>query len=207
MFKKIMLLAVAALATMAFAVPALASAEGGAIYDVKTLETAAEETKIELSGKVGFVGEKGGFSECTINGTLVVGEESAATLTNIAVVPGCAGFGVFKGCTVKEAAGETAEATITGHDIDVFNLHITGTNNATCGLEGVGLSGALEHVTLDFEVVTLQPKEGSETSLDCLTVSSTGGVATTGIGKLPVSANGTIGATLSDIGTWAIETI
>lgn len=206
MLKKMMLIAVAAFATMAFAVPAIASAEHGAIYDTENEMTLTEGEEIHFTGTVGFLSESGsGFDNCAITGWLIQGAEPDEVEATLQVVsPGCEqGTGAFAGCSVVSASGGTSEGTVTGHDIDLYNVTITGTNNATCGA-AIGVPGALEHVTLDFPEITLEPTPESGTSLDWLTVSGVG-TATTAIGNLEITANG--GITPTDQGTWAIETL
>jgi hypothetical protein len=204
MFKKMMLLAVAVMATMAFAVPAVASASGGAIWMPDTTKTLGEGEKVSFSGTAGFTNtaSNSGFASCEISGTLTQGAGASEVTVSLTVVPGCIGIGQFGGCTVESASG-SGEGTVTGHDIDLLEVVITGTNNATCG-SAIGLPGALEHVTLDFPEVTLQPAAGSETSLDDLTVSGIG-TATTKVANLEIVASGTVGA--DEEGTWAIETL
>ena len=207
MFKKMMLLAGMVVAAMAFAGPAVASAEPGAIYDVNNNMTLTEGEEIHFTGTVGFHNEAqtSGFDNCAITGFLIQGAEPDEVSATLEVVsPGCEqGTGAFGGCTVVEASGGTAEGTVTGHDIDLYNVVITGTNNATCGA-AIGASGKLEHVTLDFPEITLQPTASTNTSLDWLTVSGAG-TATTEIGELSITAGG--GITPTDQGTWAIETL
>lgn len=205
MLKKMMLLAVAALATMAFAIPAIASADEGAIYDINTSMTLTEGEEIHFTGTAGFNSTPpgSGFNNCGITGNLTQLAGADEVHVHLEVVGGCdEGTGSFGGCHVEEATG-TGEGTVTGHDIDIKNLVIVGTNDPKCG-SAIGLPGALESVTLDFPEVTLQPAAGSNTSLDDLTVSGAG-TATTAIGNLPIDASGTLTPTETE--TWAIETL
>jgi hypothetical protein len=203
MFKKTMLLALAVMATMAFAVPAVASASGGAIWMPDTEETLGEGEEVSFSGTFGFTNtaSTSGFASCEISGTLTQGAGVSEVTASLTMVPGCSGVGQFGGCEVKEASG-SGGGTVTGHDIDLLNVVITVTMNATCG-SAIGLPGALEHSTFDFPEMTLQPAAESETSLDDLTLSGIG-TWTTKVGNLEVVASGTIGA--DEEGTWAIET-
>lgn len=201
MFKKMMLLAMAALATMAFAVPAAAFASGGAIKDTSTGLTLAEGNSVSFAGTAGFLGETGGFTGCEVSGSLKQGATASAVTASLTVTPGCStGVGAFEGCTVEESTG-SGTGTVTGHDIDV-SITIEGTNNAECGA-AVGHSGALEHVVLHLNL-TLAPTANTNTSLDCLTVTG-GGEVTTALGNGPIEAFGSVGAT--EAGTWVIETI
>src|SRR3954471_19344111 len=114
MLKKMMLLALAVGALVAFAAPAVASAT--TIVDSETKE--AGET-IDFTGEVGFAGELGGFKECVIHGTIhVSGETGEATveITNHT----CVGTGAFTACTVEEANTEPW-----GIDINAADLTIT----------------------------------------------------------------------------------
>lgn len=204
MLKKTMLLTAAALAMVAFAVPAVAFAEEGAIYDTKSEITLTEGEEIHFTGTYGFLTQSGsGYDNCAITGNLTQLAGADEVHVHLEAVGGCEqGTGAFSGCQVEEATG-TAEGTVTGHDIDLYNVTITSTANSACGA-AVGAPGALEHTIYDCPELTLEPTPGSNTSLDSLSLNGSC-TWTSAIGNFGITLSGTIGAT--EEGTWAIETL
>jgi hypothetical protein len=214
--KKTLLLATAALAAMAFAVPATASAEvHPTLVDVETGEPVAAETTFKLSGSLKF-NTGGSGTTCMVHSEVTVTNAETFDATFEPTIETCEGFGKpYKNCELKESNPVYHDETpgwmtnLDEHSFTVENVEIHNRYNEGCaGGQYVDLEfpSVLAHpIDDEGETETEQPithleieGEGSATITD----GATGNTVAT----FPNKAEGTLTVTGEDAGKYKIIT-
>jgi hypothetical protein len=214
--KKTLLLATAALAAMALAVPAAASAEvHPTLVDAETEEPVAEETTFELSGSLTF--ETGGSgTTCIVHSVVTVTNAETFDATFEATIPACEAFGKpFGNCTLEESNPVYEDETpgwmvnLDDHSFTVENVEIHNVYDSGCP--------AGEYVDLEFESILAHPvdTEGeteTEQPINHLEIKGEGNAIITDgptgnpLNSLPNVTEGTLTVTGEDAGKYKIIT-
>jgi hypothetical protein len=191
--RKAMLLASMAVAAVAFAAPAGASASG---MFLNNGEEITEPIEVEFTGTVGYGGAAGSFV-CGVHPVLTVSTNSATINTLGLTTTDCNGTGGFAHCHLSEASptsGSTLTPTATKIDLQglkLFKRYTTGdpgtgigTSETPCGV--ASFPGGLE---LTFENVSLTPDNPE--AITSLTPSGNGVLDAIGVG--PIAATEAFG--------------
>jgi hypothetical protein len=157
--KSLLTLAVAAMATMAFAAPAMGS--GGALVDHNGTEAIKAGTILHTVGWARFSGGLGTF-EChvtsNVEATGSTGETGTVTKFEPPETEKCTGTGGLAGCKLKTHKTDNLpyHATVTGDG----RIHITG--NIVLTIEYSNCLAKTVHLT--FSDITLTPKKTGTTT-------------------------------------------
>jgi hypothetical protein len=180
MVKKMMLLAMAAAAVAAFAVPATASASGMFYHEGESFEGAIKET---FAGPIGFATGFGGF-DCNAYAEVDM-ETNGGTVTSLEIdTETCTGTGALAACTlVEDEVTKLGTLTPTAADIDIQNVEITNTYGGMC---------PLTHSTITATAVTATPDNPA--AISTLTLSGPVVVDPIGGGEIPAAATGLLAA-------------
>jgi hypothetical protein len=184
MLKKMMLLAVAAAAIAAFAVPASASASGMFFDEGEAITEPIEE---EFTGPISFLTGLGGFS-CQSHPVLELDTNGGTVLDLGITTSTCAGSGALAGCTLANDKLDEPlpNVTPTAATIDIEGLVLTNTYGGTCPLSGT-------NSTLTFNTSPLVATPNNPAAISTLTISGAGTVDTA-LGALSATASGSLEA-------------
>jgi hypothetical protein len=163
MLKKMMLLALAVGALVAFAAPASASASGPMFTNNQAAISGTVPTT--FSGRATFtaLGIPGTSYSCVIHVTLSVGTTEAHITSFVATRETCEGTGALEPCELA-AANATGEFTTNGATISSSNFTLSNTyEGENCAVPGVEGSGS----------ITLTPVEEETDPLNEVTASGT----------------------------------
>lgn len=193
--KKMMLLATTAIAAMAFAVPAGASASGMFYHNGAELKGTAN---VNFSGGIAFFTGLGGI-ECVGHAEAELKTSSGSVKSLVITTSTCKGFGAFAGCKVIGDEPTTPWAlTPTANVIDLQGVVIHNEFEEIAGGPGCGA----EFATINFENVTLTPND--KTKIGSVTVSGEGIVEVFGL-ELEAEALGALSVTSGNSGTYGIS--
>lgn len=179
MFKKSMLLAIAAAAVLAL--PASASASG-MFYD-NGGGIGPETLEIHVTGPAKFEGAAGSL-ECPLHISISIGT-TKGSISVFNATNECTGTGAFANCEVTGSAAK-GELTPTAEDIDIKEFELVQTlKNCAGGIPAVQLKGELTATPDSAESITSLKISG--------TLVATGAGEVTASGELAVEEAGTIG--------------
>lgn len=200
--KKALLLASMALAAVAFAAPATASAEENFWLHEGNTEEAAQTVVAEGEAKFNTLGT--GIA-CDSRATITAnesGHSSTGIVHFTVILPTCEGFGeTFEGCKVEEIK-ETGEDDYLSFIYHLTNGKIVVTNAAIDSVLDEGCSDSTVKIT--FPTVTATPDNSG--SISSATLSSEGGKAFVNGSPFgfPNVAEGTLAVQGGDAGTYGI---
>jgi hypothetical protein len=188
--KKMLLLASMALAAVAFAAPAGASAAEITHEGVPV----GAGTEVDMSGTARFTSTiivPSGI-ECDVHATLTADNSETGKTAFDVTEESCEGFGFLSGCEV-ESTELTNNPWVThvasANTLSITNVVIHGVNDPEC---------FLEEVTLDFPVITATVDDPE--AISSVTISGTGKA-----NELSSTASGSLSVVGGDAGTYAIS--
>jgi hypothetical protein len=156
--RKMALLAGMALAAIAFAVPATASAEETPIW-LKNHDPLTEHAELEFAGTAQFETEEGGIHCNETEGHVTAEPPHTGVVTAFTVeTESCEGFGLLEGCELvdHELTNEPVGHATANTDIEITEVELWN--------EFAGSGCPVETIELHLPVVTLTPENsGSHT--------------------------------------------
>jgi hypothetical protein len=157
MFKKMMLLASLALAALAFAVPASASASG---HFTDNHGPVTGSVTASFSGPATFVVPNVASYECIVHATVTV-ETAGGTIKSFEPTKNtCVGGGALTNCELTSATA-TGELTPTATDIDIKNFTLLNTFASPCPIPVVHATGELTAIPDNTTTISELTVEGS----------------------------------------------